>query len=257
MTSFVALLTDFGLEDAYVAALKSIILQNCPATSFIDISHSIAPQNIEQAAVLLESAYPFLPINTITLVVVDPEVGTARRVLLVEKDHRKYIAPDNGILTPILLSDPKPTVHCIEIDSERLKNASNTFHGRDIFAPFVSELLQTNRLQNIQTMLASPKIIANYYAKPNRISIQGRIVYSDHFGNLITNIRMNPEVSDANFWLNGQSIPFHKTYADAADGEIFTLLNSMGRYEIAVKNNSASQRIAYQQDQQHVVEMRH
>ncbi len=136
----IALLTDFGSSDAYVAATKAVIVSICPAARILDITHNVAPQNIDQGAYLLWSIYKYFPKRTIFVSVVDPGVGTTRKVLLVQSSRYSFITPDNGLLKFLL-----PDLSCYSV--REVKNASyfredvsSTFHGRDIFAPVAAHL---------------------------------------------------------------------------------------------------------------------
>ncbi|MCA9395825.1 MAG: SAM-dependent chlorinase/fluorinase [Candidatus Omnitrophica bacterium] len=248
MIKFVALLTDFGLRDAYVASMKSVILSRYPSAVFIDISHQILPHNTGHAAVVLESVYSYFPENTAVLIVVDPEVGTDRPILMCRHGGTVYIAPDNGVLTPLLLSAEKPHIQTVSFNSDR--QASRTFHGRDIFAPLLCDLILNDGASvEMKTPSESPKIIESYEAVEEKGEMRGGIMYADHFGNLITNIRRLQGSGNPEFALNGRVIPLFETYAEAVDDMPFVLLNSMNRYEVAVKNASAAEILNYQSGQ--------
>lgn len=248
MIKFVALLTDFGLNDAYVASMKSVVLSQCPSAVFIDISHQILPQNTEHAAVVLESVCNYLPAHTAVLIVVDPEVGTGRSILICRRNGIVYLAPDNGVLTPLLQSSDNSHVQTVSFNSDT--KPSRTFHGRDVFAPILCDLmLNDGAFLEMRTPFDAPKIIDHYEAVNEEGEVKGKIVYADHFGNLITNIRQMQTPGTPEFILNGRVIPVFGTYADAEDNTPFVLLNSMNRYEVAVKNASAAEVLNYQPGQ--------
>src|ERR1700694_2190604 len=131
----IALLTDFGLRDHYVGAMKGVMLGICPEATFVDISHDVPPHDVMAGALELAAAYRFFPTGTIFLVVVDPGVGSARRGLAAEMGDYKFVAPDNGVLTPVI-DDHHPR-RVVELSERRYARAtvSRTFEGRDRFAP--------------------------------------------------------------------------------------------------------------------------
>ncbi|MGR3218622.1 MAG: SAM hydrolase/SAM-dependent halogenase family protein, partial [Candidatus Anammoxibacter sp.] len=138
--SIVTLLTDFGLHDEYVGVMKGVILGIDRSARIIDLSHSIKPQDIIGAAYVLLSAYKYFPAGTVNLVVVDPGVGSDRKIICVKTKDHIFLAPDNGILS-ILIAHETPEI-IIEVTNKKyfLPEVSNTFHGRDIFAPVAAHL---------------------------------------------------------------------------------------------------------------------
>ncbi|MBC7224333.1 MAG: SAM-dependent chlorinase/fluorinase, partial [Anaerolineae bacterium] len=131
----ITLITDFGWEDAYVAAMKGVILGLAPGVTLVDVSHQVPPQDILHAALLLEGILPYYPPQTIHLLVVDPGVGTERRPIAIRTEQALFVGPDNGVLTPALdVPGEKVVVHLRESRFFR-HPVSQTFHGRDIFAP--------------------------------------------------------------------------------------------------------------------------
>src|SRR5258708_26406441 len=127
----IALLTDFGTSDPYVGVMKGVMAARCPAARFIDITHDVNPQGVQQAAYLLRSAYRYFPAHTIFLVVVDPGVGTPRRPLALKTDHGLYVAPDNGVVTGVV-GDGPPSQAGARSPPERLGPA---FYARRLSAP--------------------------------------------------------------------------------------------------------------------------
>lgn len=247
MTSpIITLITDFGMDDFFVGAMKGVILTINPAAIIVDISHTIPPHDIRAAAFTLAQAYREFPPGTIHVAVVDPGVGSTRKPLLVITSQYAFVGPDNGVFSFIYAEEPAPT--CIHITAGHYfrQPVSRTFHGRDIFAPvaaWLSRGLAPDRF--------GPRI--NDYVRfeiprPERLSptqIRGHIIHIDRFGNLITNITANelpPDVACAGIKLviHGHTITrFQSHFAEAAGGEPFALFGSTGRLEIAIWRDSA------------------
>jgi S-adenosyl-L-methionine hydrolase (adenosine-forming) len=209
MRPVITLTTDFGLDDPFVGIMKGVILNIAPDAQIIDITHNIEPQNITQAALILNAAYPWFPRKTIHVVVVDPGVGggfltpekntgktsskktgdpglVIRRAMLVQSKYQTFIGPDNGVLTPVL----HPNSKAYEITNKKyfLKNVSNTFHGRDVFAPCAAWI--ANGIQHSKVGPRMLKPVLHDIPQPRSIgaTLNGEIIHIDHFGNLTTNI---------------------------------------------------------------------
>ncbi len=258
----ITITTDFGLSDGYIAAVKGVILSINSKANLVDIAHNIPPQNIEHAAFILNSAYKFFPKDTIHIVVVDPGVGTDRKALLLVTPNGKFIGPDNGVLSHVLIENGivlpsnkeflepviiKAPLNCevYELSNPNywLEIVSNTFHGRDIFAPTAAHLSlgipPTVLGKSIDNMVCLN--IPNPIIKDNRLV--GHVIHVDHFGNLITNIKgdylinKNPIIEIKNSSIQGLS----KSYSD--EGEIIAIIGSSGLLEISSTNTSASARL--------------
>ena len=257
----VTLTSDFGSQDHYVAALKGVLLQLAPKVILVDITHEIAPHNVLQAAFTLRQAWPWFPRGTVHLVVVDPGVGTGRRILAGQYGGQYFVAPDNGVISLVHQAMPAEGVHLVENRSFFGRVPSATFHGRDIMAPVAALLTRggslrevgppTDRLEVLP--VPRPTILRDY-------SIHGAVVYVDHFGNCITNIPRadlttalirNPlaEVSVA-----GRSIgPLRNTYGEVPIGSPVPLVGSSELLEIAVNQGSASRALGLSVGSQVVV----
>lgn len=246
--STIALITDFGTVDGFVGTMKGVILSIAPQAQIIDISHESAPQNTHHAAFVLWSSYNYFPENSIFVVVVDPGVGSERRIILVEdEDGKKILAPENGILRFILPELKNPSMFNITNSEYWLTPLSSTFHGRDIFAPAAAHLLNGSRGEDlgIPIELPIPKTPFKFIDASTQEE-DGIILHADRFGNLITNIRPRFELLDAvhHFSLEiGNRIiePLKKTYADGEYGELIAIVGSSGLIEVAVRNSSAHQ----------------
>ncbi|MFQ5904355.1 MAG: S-adenosyl-l-methionine hydroxide adenosyltransferase family protein, partial [Candidatus Binatia bacterium] len=238
-TKLITLITDFGHKDPFVGIMKGVIFGINPNARTIDLSHGIPPQDLMAGSLVLRYSAPFFPRGTIHVAVVDPEVGTKRRPLLIESEGCFFIGPDNGILS--LALEGKETNQTIELSNEiyHLKPTSATFHGRDIFAPIAGYLSLGIPPQDLGTRvngfarLPWPQVI-----RKDQV-IQGEIVYIDGFGNLITNIhehdlrRLQSEnltVSLGPLTVQGLA----PNYTSGGEGGYVALINSWGLLEISL-----------------------
>lgn len=189
--AIVTLLTDFGLQDEFVGVLKGVLLSRCPHLQIVDLSHQIPPQNIRAAAFLLNRAYRFFPRNTIHLAVVDPGVGSQRRLLAIETSRYTFIGPDNGLFTPIFERENILDIREITEQKYFLENQSTTFHGRDIMAPVAGLLASGMPIDQVGkkiTVTSCAKISSPSPSRDSRV-LRGEIIYIDGFGNCSTNLR--------------------------------------------------------------------
>ena len=245
----ITLTTDFGLKDPYVAQMKAVILRICPEAKIVDVTHEIEPQNILQAAFLLKVTYHWFPENTIHVVVVDPGVGTSRRPIVIRTRRYWFVGPDNGALYPAASSDGIEATYEI---TKTFWKPSPTFHGRDIFAPTAAYIAKGGKLDTILREIQPNTIVKLEISKPKIRAgvIEGLILHSDNFGNLITNIRredlanIDIKVGDLlqlSFKDKSIKIPFLKTFGDVGRGEPLCFIDSYGHLEIAVNMGSARQ----------------
>jgi S-adenosylmethionine hydrolase len=184
----ITLLTDFGLKDPYVGIMKGVILSINPEATIIDITHDITPQDIEEGAFLIEEYHRFFPPGTIHVAVIDPTVGSGRRPIIVSKDNNIFIGPDNGIFT-LILDDAE--VYLLENPDFMLTEVSSTFHGRDIFAPTAAHASTGFHPSAFGKTISDPVRLDNMLPTTEIHSLKGRIVRFDHFGNAITNIKID------------------------------------------------------------------
>jgi len=182
----ISLLTDFGLRDNFVGVMKGVIYGINPQAKIVDLCHEIESHNIQDAAFLLQSSYPYFPRGTVFLVVVDPGVGSERKSIIVQTEKYIFVAPDNGVLS-FLKEDIK---RIIQITNEDyfLKPVSHTFHGRDIFAPIAAHLSRGEKVEKFGTAVKKIKKIKFPSPQVKRNCLMGEVMYVDRFGNLITNI---------------------------------------------------------------------
>ena len=250
--SVVTLLTDFGARDHFVASMKGVILGINNQARIIDISHSVEPYSIEEAAFLLNSCYHYFPDGTVHVVVVDPGVGSARRGLLVSTSRFFFVAPDNGVLTYIFENELSVEVRQIENRQFRLDSEGATFDGRDLFAPSAAWLTRG------QPPGAYGRLVADYeklnIQKPEIRggSLHGRVAHIDRFGNIITDVtptdiqalRNVTKRKNISFEIGGVTIDTLKThYEQGSPEKPDALINSNGYLEVFVKEDSAAERL--------------
>ncbi|MBU0966063.1 MAG: SAM-dependent chlorinase/fluorinase [Proteobacteria bacterium] len=188
MTPLITLTTDFGLSDEYAGVMKGVIYTRCPGATIVDLTHGIRPQEVGQAARVIASAYRYFPLNTIHVVVVDPGVGSNRRIILLEAAGHLFLAPDNGVMTLLLPQTSK--AYEVSNSDLFLQPVSHTFHGRDIFAPVAAHLACNLPPHSTGREIASQSLVSLALPTPALYgnSLQGAVTDIDHFGNLITNI---------------------------------------------------------------------
>jgi len=244
----ITLTTDFGLAGPYVASMKGAILDILPGAIIVDISHAIAPQNIHQAAYVFGAATPYFPSGTVHVVVVDPGVGSERRSIAVFTRQTCFIGPDNGVFSRIFEQEDAVEIRQLSNATYHLPTVSSTFHGRDIFAPVAAHVAAGVPPSALGPTLSDPVTI--HFPAPEQrsdSSIQGQIIFSDEFGNLISNIpwRWLQNQTDWKFEIAGVSITGLKaTYSHVEPKELVVLISSTGFVEIAKRNGSAARHLA-------------
>ncbi len=239
----VTLLSDFGLQDTYVAAMKGVIAQVNPHLTTIDLTHQIPPQNIAAGRFCLLSAYPYFPTGTVHIAVVDPGVGSRRRGIAVQLPEGFALGPDNGLLSGLLTLSP--VLAAVELTNSHYWHTpepSLTFHGRDIFAPAGAHLASGVPLGELGEVINPASLVElpiSHYQE-TEVGIEGYIQYIDRFGNLVTNIPAAAVAGKAWSLLVGRrSLPHSLTYSDGQPGSITALVGSHGWVEIAVNRGSA------------------
>lgn len=238
----VTLTTDFGYQDSYVAEMKGVMLGINPKARLVDLSHGIKAQNIKEAAYMLFLAYRYFPKGTIHVVVVDPGVGSERRILLVKTKKFYFVAPDNGVLTYILNAERGAIVRQVTNKKYFRKNVSSTFHGRDIMAPVAAYLTREQIFTKVGSILSDPE----RFLTPNPVKTKGQlfgeVIYVDHFGNIVTNFTHAVlgeytigEITIKKRTING-IVP---TYSSVQKNELLATYGSSGFLEISVNCGSA------------------
>jgi S-adenosylmethionine hydrolase len=254
----ITITTDFGNEDAYVPSMKGTMLSIAPAARLVDVTHEISPQDVMESAFVLQSAQPFFPDGTIHLVVVDPGVGTERRAVALRKDDHWYVGADNGLF-PLVFDGAAPDA-AVELDNPdawRTPSPSNTFHGRDIFAPAAAHLAAGRTLQDIGSPIDDLESL--HWASPTTSDegVQGRIIHVDHFGNCVTNIQRSTLAGALD--LDNENAPvdafpsvkgyvgstvlenLHATYGAVSEGDPLLLFGSTGFLEVGVNGGNAAE----------------
>lgn len=237
----ISLLTDFGTKDYFVGAMKGVILSINQEAKIIDITHEIEPQNIQSAGFTLAACYQNFPPKTIFVSVVDPGVGSNRRAILVETEKYYFIAPDNGLLSLVLNNESNYRIFEITNPKFFLSNISQTFHGRDVFAPvaaWLSKGISPNDFRNETAELVISKNLVPRIVSADKII--GNITHIDNFGNLITNLQKSDLPKNFTLQINENEISRHLIfYAEAKPNDIFTIWGSAGYLEIIANCNSA------------------
>lgn len=240
-SGLITLTTDFGVSDPYAGVMKGAILGRCADARLIDLTHDIPAYQPQLAGFWLARSWRYFPEGTVHLAVVDPGVGTERAMALAIGAGQVFVAPDNGLLDAVIDSLPAPQVRVFGLDDLQelqLPRPSFTFHGRDIFAPLVAEIA-ANRLMPNWLGLASERRIASS-EKP---AAEGQVIWIDHYGNLITNLRAAALSAFQQPLLRYRErlINIYPSYGYAAYGELMALINAWGVLEIAQSQGHAQQ----------------
>lgn len=245
-SGIITLMTDFGLRDPYVAMMKGVILSINPGARIVDISHQVKAGSIFQAALLIRETYPYFPPGTVHVGVIDPSVGSERRLIAAEADGHFFVGPDNGLFWPILRAHPAPKIMHLTRDKYFLPEVSYTFHGREVFAPVAAHITFGVTLEALGDPIEDPVELAGPLPYEKEDVLYGEIIRVDNFGNLITNIHRKdfedflslapPVIEIENLTVK----KFGFTYADVEEGGLLALINSSQRLEIAVNLGRAS-----------------
>lgn len=246
----ISLLTDFGTRDAYAGVLHGVIAGIAPHARVIDLTHEIAPQDVVEAAFQLDAAAPYFPRGTIHVCVVDPGVGSSRRILCARTRRATFLAPDNGLLTRVLdrlrLEEPSAVdLRAVENRALFLPDVSSTFHGRDVFAPVAARLALGLDVRDVGPPVHDPVLLR---LEPVRAlaagHVGGEVVHVDRFGNLVTNLRpgaLGADVRGARVNTLELEGPVRASYADVREGAPLLITGSTGLLEIAVRGGSAQE----------------
>lgn len=238
------LTTDFGRDGPYVAAMKGVVLGLAPETQMVDVSHAISPQNVLEGAFVLAGIVDAFPTGTVHLAVVDPGVGTERRLVAVSTAHQWFVAPDNGLLGGVIHGRDVAGIWEISNPGVWRPRVSNTFHGRDILAPAAAHLLLGRDPDELGPRRSRIITLANFEPRYDDHTIVGEVIFRDAFGNLITNVpssRLADDPVDA--WtveVAGETIRgLVRTYGERPPGSFVALAGSSGWMEVAVVNGDA------------------
>ncbi|MDZ4774859.1 MAG: SAM-dependent chlorinase/fluorinase [Planctomycetota bacterium] len=242
--SLVALTTDFGLDDPYVGVMKAVILARAPHVTIVDVTHGVPAQDVEVGAFFLARAVPYFPPATVHVAVVDPGVGSSRRLLAAEAHGQSFLAPDNGLLSGVL--DRGSLVFELDVERCALPERSHTFHGRDILAPAAAAIangialseLCSGRVHDWVKLTPEPLTCSS-----DGRSIAARVLFVDRYGNVVLNASSTDLGDEPERWMAvfpAESVAFAHTYAQVPSGGALLLVDSFDALEIAVNGGDAS-----------------
>lgn len=254
----VTLTTDFGLADAYVAAMKAVILSQAPGCQIVDICHLIAPRAVLEGAILFELAWSLFPPGTVHVVVIDPGVGTGRRRLALATAGHFFVGPDNGCLSAALAPATRARraagepyeartvrlpddVMAVSIENDALlrRPVSATFEGRDVFAPVAAFLAGGGVPGDLGPRVDGMQAFPDLRAPPMGTGLDGCVLHVDRFGSLITDVRAADLQGQPVFGVAGHKLTLARTYGEA--GGLTAIVGSAGLVEVALPNASAAQ----------------
>lgn len=231
------LLTDFGLEDYYVAAVKGTVLRLAPGTQLVDVSHQVPAGDIHYGSFLLAAAVPWFPAGTVHLAVVDPGVGSSRRILAARTDSAWLVLPDNGLLTFLLLQGAVRSLRSVEKTDLFLPGPGQTFHGRDRFAPVAAWLLRNESPEALGPEIGNPVRLPLEAPRREPGGLEGQVVHVDRYGNLITDIPaawLPDEPCRAE--VAGRGVERRAShYAEIPAGEAAMIPGSLGTIELSLR----------------------
>jgi S-adenosyl-L-methionine hydrolase (adenosine-forming) len=232
----VTLLTDFGVDDAYVGAMKGAILNLNPKASIIDLTHGVRPFAVLQASFLLDSTWRSFPVGTVHVTVVDPGVGSNRKAIAFRAADHFFVGPDNGLFTFLT----EPISESVELPTP--PEAAPTFHGRDVFGPAAARLSAGVALSELgKARHEEPVRLTDAWASKVGEAYRAVALHCDHFGNVISNlpIRALARIKA----VNGIRLRTVETYEDAQPNELVALVGSSGRIEFALREGSAAAKL--------------
>lgn len=248
--TLIAFLSDFGTRDHYAGVMKGVVLSINPDATIVDLSHDLPPHDIPFAAHELAATYKYFPAGTTFLVVIDPGVGSARRGLAVEAGEWRFVAPDNGVLTPVLQDLPAKKV--VELTERRYARptVSRTFEGRDRFAPAAAWLSKGVHLAALGRAVTDYVLLDLPKPWLEDAVLHGVVIRIDRFGNVVTNLdrkaceRLTDGVGVLRLTVGGHSIArIVSTYSDIASDEVGALFGSTDQLECAAHAASAAARL--------------
>jgi S-adenosylmethionine hydrolase len=232
MPAIITLLTDYGTRDSYLAEVKGVLMAGAPGAALVDVTHDLAPGDLRAARYLLGRVWERFPRGTVHFVVVDPDVGTERRALAAEARGRFFVAPDNGVLSPL---PPEARFVAVPVPP----GAAPTFHGRDVFAPVAAQLVHGAALTHVGRLITDP--VRSPLPAPRRDGTAwvGEVLYVDRFGTLVSNLPGAPP--GARIAVAGHDVgTLRRTFADVERGRLVAFVGSGGTVEIAAREGNAA-----------------
>jgi S-adenosyl-L-methionine hydrolase (adenosine-forming) len=243
----ITLTTDYGTSDHLVGTLKGAILSILPTATLVDINHHVVPFDLLDGALSIGAAYRYFPPRTVHLVVVDPGVGTQRRPILVTADQHYFVAPDNGVLSVVYEREPSVTVRHVTAEHYFLQPISQTFHGRDVFAPVAAWLAKMYQTEAFGEEITDYVRFTLPRAKPAGALLKGVVLRVDTFGNLMTNITAEDlppaMVAAGSIKLQVGTARVEQlahTFAQGPAGAPIAILGSSGFLEVALNKGNAA-----------------
>ena len=240
------LLTDFSEADGYPAVMKGVMLSIAPDINIVDLSHSVPPQDVLQAALLLARCEPFFPAGTVHVCVIDPGVGTQRRGIIARLGKQIFVGPDNGLITLLYrkTQEQRETVNIFSLENHEymLKPISRSFHGRDVFAPTAAHFINGVPIERFGAAVVDPVLLQIPEPLKTEHGWQGEILHIDAFGNLATNIRAEhlAQNEKVTIILCGQTISgLLNTFGEGKQGSLVAIIDSGGYLSICMVNGSA------------------
>ncbi len=238
----IVLLTDFGDQDFFVGVVKGVIANINPMARVIDLTHQIEPQNVSQAAFVLWASHKFFPDDGIFVSIVDPGVGTSRKIICGRIDGRIFVAPENGLLDYVVADAEDYEFYEVNSPEHFLPNVSTTFHGRDIFAPVAAHLSRGLRLNDLGGKFSYPKV-ERFYSSIRNGRNTGKVVYIDRFGNIFTSLLWNDTLLTGKSALTIGSrhiTRYYHSYSESPGHAPVGIKGSSSLLEIAVNQGSAA-----------------
>lgn len=243
---FITLLTDFGIRDGAVGLMKGVIWRIAPDAQIADLSHTISPQNLQEAAVVLRFGAPYFPENTVHVVVVDPGVGTQRRSIAARFGPYYFVGPDNGVCTPLIemAEAAGGPIEIVALDKPEywLPEISDVFHGRDVYSPVGAHLAAGVPLGDLGSPIDDPIRLTIAQPEITDSGVKGEIIFIDDFGNLHTNIlrsHLSPW-SEVKVLISDQEIAgLTRTFGKRPPGTLIALYGTEHDLNVAVVNGNA------------------
>jgi S-adenosylmethionine hydrolase len=245
MSRIITLTTDFGEGSSYVAQMKGEMLAVAPQATLIDLSHKIAPQNVREGAIFLAEVLPRFPASALHLAVVDPGVGTQRKILVATWRKGAVIGPDNGLFSILFQKQPPDQIY--HLNHSAFGEPTPTFHGRDLMAPAIAKIAQGSNPLDLGVLTTNFVTIELPIAVQTVHGWRGEVISIDSFGNLITNIPGDRLKATSLVQFAGAQIEgLKRTYGDAEPGQLIALIDSQNRLEIAQVNGNAAKKTGLQ-----------
>jgi S-adenosylmethionine hydrolase len=248
----IALITDFGLHDIYVGVMKGVILSINPDARIVDVTHSVPRHDVGAGALALSASVRFFPEGTVFVVVVDPGVGGGREVICAKSGGRYFLAPDSGVLGPVLDEKGYDTLVRLENEDLYLKPVSSTFHGRDIFAPVAAHLSAGFDIKKLGPGTSEYVSVEVPEAEIGPARVVAGVTWVDGFGNLVTNCAASTVRDVVSAWAgitiegSGESIALVASYDAVPAGALLAIVGSSGYLEISVREGSAAEKLGFE-----------